>query len=137
VKANAFVEPSNPSAIFPQIAKPNIMDFRSHKMAKGGWTGVNNFRKIYSENSKKSKYASIVKTKEELELEEQDKLHNVDMQDDSDESEEEQEVQVAKSAKLDKKKNYSIDDIMELDSKLTIGKKKKASAPVVQASSNP
>jgi len=50
---------------------------------------------------------------------------------DSDE-EEEVKAQVAVSQKVDKKKkNYSIDDIMELDSKLTIGKKKKQSAPVV------
>jgi hypothetical protein len=36
-------------------------------MAMGGLTAVNNFRKIHSENAKKSKYASIVKTAEELE----------------------------------------------------------------------
>jgi len=43
------------------------MDFRSHKMAKGGWTGVNNFRKIHSKNAIKSKFESIVKTNEMLE----------------------------------------------------------------------
>lgn len=30
---NAFVEPSNPNAVFPQHAKPHIIDFRAHKMA--------------------------------------------------------------------------------------------------------
>ena len=69
VPVNAFVEPNNPAAIFPQIAKPNIMDFRSHRMALGGFTAMNNFRKIRSENAKKSKYESIVKTKEDLERE--------------------------------------------------------------------
>lgn len=81
------MEPTNPSAIFPQIAKPNIMDFRSHKMAKGGWTGMHNFRKIHSEKSKKSKYASVVKTEEDLEKDEQDRLNNANMEDESSEDE--------------------------------------------------
>jgi len=38
-------------------------------MAKGGFTAMHNFRKIHSENAKKSKYASIVKTIEDLEAE--------------------------------------------------------------------
>ena len=46
------------------------MDFRSHKMAKGGWTGMYNFRKMHSETAKRSKYESIVKTREELDREE-------------------------------------------------------------------
>lgn len=133
LKPNAFVEPNNPSSYFPQIAKPNIQDFRSHKMAKGGWTGMYNFRKIHSENAHKSKYPTVVKTKEDLEKEEIEQEHNQDMED---EESEEEKVQVAtsKAAKKDKKSNaYTIDDIMELDSKLTIGKKKKQSAPVVVA----
>ncbi|CDW87144.1 UNKNOWN [Stylonychia lemnae] len=124
VKANAFVEPNNPQAVFPQIAKPNIMDFRSHKMAKGGWTGVNNFRKIHSENAIKSKYESVVKTNEDLERDAQNKEQQM-------ESDSEEEVQVAQSKA---KKNYTIDDIMQLDSKLSIGKKKKQAAPALQAS---
>jgi hypothetical protein len=47
------------------------MDFRSHKMARGGWTGVHNFRKIHSKTATKSKYESIVKTTEDLERDEQ------------------------------------------------------------------
>lgn len=82
-----------------------------------------NFRKIHSENAKKSKYESVVKTKEDLEKEEYDNLNNADMQDDSDEEEEQQQVATSKAA--GKKKNYTIDDIMQLDTKLSIGNKKK------------
>lgn len=113
---NAFVHPDNPVATFPQIAKPDIMDFRSHKMGKvGGLACINTFRKIHSENAKKSKYAHIVKTKEELEKEAAEKDNEMQ----SESSEEEEEVQVAKS------KNYTVDDIMSLGNKLNISKKKK------------
>lgn len=64
MKANAFVEPNNPDAQFPQIAKPDIMDFRSHKMAKGGYAATNVFRKHLSETAQKSKYVGVVKTAE-------------------------------------------------------------------------
>mmetsp|Transcript_34402 Transcript_34402/g.33607 ORF Transcript_34402/g.33607 Transcript_34402/m.33607 type:complete len:95 (+) Transcript_34402:7-291(+) len=43
--ANAFVNPKNPDAVFPQFKKPDILDFRSHKLAEGGYTAQNNFRK--------------------------------------------------------------------------------------------
>ena len=39
-------------------------------MAGSGFTSVGNFRKINSDKTKKSKYQTIVKTAEELELEE-------------------------------------------------------------------
>ena len=55
MKPNAFVQPNNPKAIFPQVTKPNIVDFRSHKMIGGGLTSANNFRKMYSTKAKKSK----------------------------------------------------------------------------------
>ena len=55
-------------------------------MAKGGWTGMHNFRKIHSDKAIKSKYASIVKTKEDLEKEDQDNENQ--MQDDSSDEEE-------------------------------------------------
>ena len=109
---NAFVEPTNPDALFPQIAKPNIWDFRSHRMATGGRTAVHNFRKIHSEASKKSKYASVVKTTEELVDEE------ASMTGENEQSEQE-EAQVAQSKP---KKDLSVNDIMDLD-RLTIGKK--------------
>ena len=85
-------------------------------MAMGGRTAVHNFRKIHSENSKKSKYASVVKTAEEIEAE---KLNNEASM--NEESEEEEEKQEAQSKA---KKDYSMNDIMDLD-RLTIGKKKK------------
>ena len=53
---NAFLEPDNPNAIFPQFDKPDIIDFRSNRIAGGGRTVVGTFRKHLSENTKKSKY---------------------------------------------------------------------------------
>ncbi len=100
------------------------MDFRSHRMAKGGWTAVNTFRKIHSENAKQSKYISVVKTAEELEAE----ARNAEarMEEDS-ESDDDNQVQVAQSRS---KKDYTIDDIMQLDSKLSLGKKKGQAVPM-------
>ncbi len=72
-KPNAFVEPNNPSAIFPQIAKPDIHDFRSHKMVNGGLAAIGVFRKHRSENAVKTKYPTIVRTAEEIEAEEAEK----------------------------------------------------------------
>ena len=63
---NAFVEPTNPEAVFPQIAKPEIFDFRSHKMVKGGYAATNVFRKHLSVNAVKTKYPTTVVTAEEL-----------------------------------------------------------------------
>ncbi len=80
VKPNAFVEPSNPLAVFPQIAKPDIMDFRSHKMPKGGYAAIGTFRKHLSENSIKTKYPTIVRTAEEIEEEEKLKSESVQME---------------------------------------------------------
>ena len=64
---NAFLHPNDPSAIFPQYAKPDLLDFRSHKMIGGGLTSANNFRKMYSANAKKSKYTPVVRLPEEIE----------------------------------------------------------------------
>jgi hypothetical protein len=61
-KPNAFVEPENPDALFPQIAKPDILDFRSHKMTNGGFAAIGVFRKHRSEKSIKTKYPTIVRT---------------------------------------------------------------------------
>ncbi len=98
------------------------MDFRSHKMALGGYTAMNNFRKIHSATAKQSKYATIVKTVEDLEREAQEEQNRMDDVE-SEEEEAPAKVQVAKSKA---KKDYSIADIMELDSKLSITKKKAA-----------
>ena len=44
---NAFLEPDNPEAVIPKIAKPNIQDYRSHKIEMGGYAAVGTFRKTY------------------------------------------------------------------------------------------
>lgn len=43
---NAYVEPNNPRAVFPQHPKPKIIDYRDHKMAGAGFASIGNFRKI-------------------------------------------------------------------------------------------
>ena len=53
---NAFIEPENPNAIFPQHAKPRILDFRHHKMAASGFTSIGNFRKMFSSRAKQSQF---------------------------------------------------------------------------------
>jgi len=118
LKANAFLDPENPEAVFPKVTRPLIMDFRSHKIEKGGYTGVHNFRK------KKAKYETVVKTIEELEREErvkeeEKKLEPVPMEEESDE-----EVEPVPD-----KKKYSVNDLMELEN-LSIKKK----VPVQQQS---
>ena len=72
--ANAYLEPDNPLAVFPQVKKPQILDFRCHKMAGGGQAAIGVFRKHLSANSKKSKYAPVIKTAEEIEAEENGKV---------------------------------------------------------------
>ena len=52
-----------------------------------------NFRKIHSENAQKSKYASVVKTTEELAREADEAKNHVEMEEDS----EEEAPQVAQS----------------------------------------
>ena len=69
MKPNAFLEPNNPAAIFPQHPKPHIIDFRSHKMAGSGFTSSGVGRKVLSGATKKSKFAGSCKTTEELEIE--------------------------------------------------------------------
>ena len=66
VPTNAFLDPKNMAAVFPQIKKATIMDFRSHKMENGGLTATNVFRKHYTPGSIKSKYVARVVTAEEL-----------------------------------------------------------------------
>jgi hypothetical protein len=104
---NAFVEPNNPLAVFPQILKPDkhLVDFRSQKMIGGGITGRNNARKMYSSNAKKSKYTSVCVGPEEL-----------------------AEIALAKAAE-EAGKNHEDMDVEELAAmadKLNLGKKPKA-----------
>lgn len=116
------MEPANPAAVFPQIAKPDIFDFRSHKMANGGYAAMHTFRKAKSENSIKTKYPTIVRTREEIDAEEQQALVEDAAFEDV---EEEEELPKKKS-----QKNYTIDDIMQLDTSLTLSKKKEASKAI-------
>ena len=99
-------------------------------MANGGLAAIGVFRKHLSANSIKSKYPTIVRTAEEIEAEDNEKANQ--MHEDS--ASEEEAPQVAVSSK--KPKNYTIDDIMNLDKSLKIVKKtKKEEQPVVQAKS--
>ena len=66
---NAYLEPDNPLAVFPQVKKPQILDFRCHKIALGAQACIGTFRKHLG-NSKKSKYVTIVKSREQLDAEE-------------------------------------------------------------------
>ena len=59
---NAFLEPDNPCAVFPQVKKPEILDFRSHKIEGGGLAAKGVGRKAFSATSKKSKYEAVVRT---------------------------------------------------------------------------
>ena len=118
-KPNAFVEPNNPAAVFPQIAKPDIHDFRSHKMPNGGLAAIGVFRKHLSEKTEKSKYPTIVKTAEMLAAEEAEEENKM-----NDSSSEDEAPQIAISAP--KAKTYTIDDIMTLDKSLKLTKKKAA-----------
>jgi hypothetical protein len=52
------------------------------------------------------------------------------MEDDHEEEDDEEDKQIEKSSKK-KNKNYTIDDIMNLDSQLHIGKKKKKEEPTI------
>jgi hypothetical protein len=70
-KPNAFLHPNNPQAVFPQIKKPEIIDLRVSRMKNGGLVAVGTFRKHFSKNGQRSKYATIVKTPAELAAEEQ------------------------------------------------------------------
>lgn len=70
---NAFLDPTNPEAVFPQHQKPHIIDFRAHKMAMSGLASRHVFRKHISSNSIKSPYKTVVKLKEDLDREEEEK----------------------------------------------------------------
>ena len=61
---NAYLEPNNPNAVFPQWDRPDILDFRSNKISGGGLTVVGTFRKHLSKNTKKSKLmTSLIRLK--------------------------------------------------------------------------
>jgi hypothetical protein len=113
---NAFLEPANPSAMFPQHAKPHLLDFRSHKMAASGFASKGNFRKIMSDRAVKSKYADVIKTREELDIEEAD-LKAFEENQMSDHEDEVTADQI--------RKTVTVDDITEtMSKKMKLSKKK-------------
>ena len=106
------------------------MDFRSHKMARGGTTGTRNFRKINSKNATKSKYEHTVRTAEEIAIAE-GKTTDSEEEQEAD-MEMDQEAAVVSSAK----KDYGIDDIMQLGNKLHLGKKRPTEVTKVISKNN-
>lgn len=92
------------------------MDFRSHKMEKGGYAATNTFRKHLSDKTIKSPYVSVVKTAEDLQREAEEAAAQMEVASES-ESEEEEVV---------KKKNYTVDDIVGGMDKAKISKSRKS-----------
>ena len=109
---NAFMEPNNPNAVFPQFSKPDIIDFRSNRIADGSRTVVGTFRK----NKKPSKYATIVKTREELD--EEEKLAKEKEQEEEDQEEDDMIEEVEENV-------MGVDELANLTANLTIDKKRK------------
>ena len=71
---NAFSEPQNPIAVFPQWVPENVIDFRVSAMRGGGLvTRYTNRNDLEGSKSKKTKYPTIVKSIEDLEREEEEK----------------------------------------------------------------
>ena len=121
---NAFLEPQNPNAVFPQHGKPKIIDFRSEKMAGSGFASSHVFRKMLSTKSKKSKYQTIIKTPEELEAERINEEMMEQMREEKKQAaDSDDEVEISKI-----KKTYTVDDLTQgLDKQMKIVKKKKKS----------
>jgi hypothetical protein len=93
-------------------------------MANGGLAAIGVFRKHRSANAIQSKYPTIVMTAEEIEA---DELAAAGSQMVVDASSSESEEEESKQA-VNKKKNYTIDDIMSMDKSLQITKKQKKDA---------
>ena len=74
LKPNAFLEPDNPGAVFPQRKPENNIDFRSHAIDNSGLCGRHTNRSdIPGNRKKKPKYGTVsVKTKDELVQEEEE-----------------------------------------------------------------
>jgi hypothetical protein len=94
-------------------------------MINGGLAAIGVFRKHRSANAIQTKYPTIVRTAEEIEADELagENQMVVDEALSSSESEEEEHKQPA-----NKKKNYTIDDIMSMEKSLQITKKQKKDA---------
>lgn len=69
LKPNAFLEPTNSDAVFPQRKKENNIDFRSSAIAGSGLCVRHTSRTNIPGSTKKgSKFETIVMTRAELEL---------------------------------------------------------------------
>eukprot|EP00353_Schmidingerella_taraikaensis_P003334 CAMPEP_0185578300 /NCGR_PEP_ID=MMETSP0434-20130131/12547_1 /TAXON_ID=626734 ORGANISM="Favella taraikaensis, Strain Fe Narragansett Bay" /NCGR_SAMPLE_ID=MMETSP0434 /ASSEMBLY_ACC=CAM_ASM_000379 /LENGTH=199 /DNA_ID=CAMNT_0028196067 /DNA_START=16 /DNA_END=615 /DNA_ORIENTATION=+ len=140
---NAFLEPDNPCAVFPQVKKPEILDMRSHKIEGGGLAAIGTFRKHLSKTAKRSKYEVVVRTAEQIEREEQEAAGIQQM---VDEQEVEQQKPVVASAVATKE---AMDELAMLTEKMSLEKKQRRrkakddedmdgnSAPKIQIKSKP
>ena len=135
---NAYLEPNNPNAVFPQWDRPDILDFRSNKIAGGGLTVVGTFRKHLSKNSKKTKWFTEVKSREECDAEEaaaaQAKIDAKEA-----EANKAEEMVAELVVKPKKMKPVSVDELTAQAAGLSLarkGKKKDGlAAPVIQVKS--
>ena len=141
---NAFVEPDNPLAVFPQVVRQDLIDYRCHKMEKGGQTAIGTFRKLPGTNARVSKYRTMPMSIEDynkMEMEKLAKKNKVKLdqegEDDDDgdmEEDKDDGMQYVQSNKV------TVEELAELTSKMSIDKKrqkkaereaKKAEAPSV------
>merc|ERR1711865_601874 len=124
IPPNAFVDSSNPNAVFPQHSKPHIIDFRAHKMAMSGLASRHVFRKHFAKNSIKSKYQTIVKDEFDVAKEEEQKI--------IDDKEREIKAAIAAKEAKDRKIDISSDMLIEqMEKKMRISKKNRG-PPVVK-----
>ena len=87
-------------------------------MAASGFASIGNFRKIMSDRARKSKYQTIVKTKEELDAEAELLQVEQDMKANGDGSDEEIDIDNVK-------KSYTVEDIMtDMSKQMKLSKKK-------------
>jgi lipopolysaccharide export LptBFGC system permease protein LptF len=108
-KPNAFLHPSNPGAVFPQLKKPDIIDLRLHKIKDGGLAASGVFRKHLSKNAKQSPYSIVNQP-----------AH--DQQDNSEQMSDSDSVEVNHPV-AQKKAQTTVADLTTMTASLKIGKK--------------
>ena len=116
---NAYLEPDNPLAVFPQVKKPQILDFRCNKIAGGAQAAIGVNRKHLSENTKKSKYAAVVVTAEQEAEEEEKRAAALNS---TEQDMEDAEPVVMKSELATKE---AMEELAAMTEKMTIDKKSK------------
>ena len=130
---NAYMEPDNPNAVFPQWDRPDILDFRSNKIAGGGLTVVGTFRKVNNPKRKQSKYNAVVKSREELDAEEA-AAAEAKVVAEKEAANKPEPMEVEKIAPVKELKPVNMDDLTAQTASLKIarkGKKKDAAPPVI------